>query len=256
MDGLPSYFSLREEARKSWDYFITDKLIYAKQLIDSEDNPFLFISEVNLYREPWIEGHFVFGGKWKSHYVFIAEGIPGRDWNAVRDGQINMNGMPSQIPVLVDVPQLIEPPEMATLVGIPVMVRLKRLHDGDCEVGDLKGAPSNPDLCVERILFADWEARFPRRLIGSERSQLPCHVIEGGSQTGDEIASDQRNDGVGKIYRRSDNPLIPFNVVCGREMMGIRCPVFADLNIERVKVFLRPTHFTIGLYKTGHNDSC
>src|SRR2546423_14411951 len=80
-------------------------------------------------------------------------GERGSDWNPknfVTDCATECNA-----PMLVNVPQRIETPQIAGLVRISTSVRLKKLHEGECFLGKSVSGASDLQLCVKGILSDD-----------------------------------------------------------------------------------------------------
>ena len=159
--------------------------------------------------------------------------------------------MKADMPMFHDVPQLVESPQMIELVGIPSMVRLKRLHYGDCLIGDPICLPSKLELCFKRVLLDNGETNIPKGFICSQQCQLPSEIIQRGSHAGDRVPEHQSAFGRGPEDCNGNNVLLGLKIVFGRNSLGIRFNEgFAD-RFKTIQVFLRPTHFQIGIKQSS-----
>ncbi len=61
--GLPWYYRLREEARKSWKYCVSDKIVDFNQIRKPDVESRLFVDKPNLHSDIWIELHFTLVGE-------------------------------------------------------------------------------------------------------------------------------------------------------------------------------------------------
>jgi len=132
----------------------TNSYIIDKVFIEKNDAfTRLVDSEVNF--DIWIEAHIFFDGERKAHYCLIAD-LLGMKRDAFHIGVSMEIDLPtvghhpesSNVSMLVNVPELIQAPEMSGFVVVPSMIRLHRLHDGDCCVGNSEGDFGEANLCV------------------------------------------------------------------------------------------------------------
>jgi hypothetical protein len=162
--------------------------------------------------------------------------------------------------MFVGIPQKMESPQMSGFVGVPTMVWLKRLHDGDCFLGDAESGFRNFELCIKGILAKDRKANFSSGLSSFEECQIPSQVIQRRTEIADEVASHQpKREKV--IFVKSlisdDKPAVYRILVSGDSLMlvGIGTELF-DRQIESIKVMLRPYELQIGCQCTlGHSES-
>ena len=68
----PSY-CLLEEARKSWDHTISNKVVYSLDPIEVTTNPLAHVAKDYVDGNVWIECHLSFEAQWHAHYVVILE---------------------------------------------------------------------------------------------------------------------------------------------------------------------------------------
>ena len=83
--------------------------------------------------------------------------------------------------MLVDIPKVIESPEVRETVGVSTAVWLKIANDGDGIGRDVLGCAANVPLssAVSVIDPADGKARIVEGLAGCEKSQVPREMVEG-----------------------------------------------------------------------------
>jgi len=253
--GLPWYFSLAEEAFKSWDHCCTDNLVYFGQMADCDHGAFSSVSEFNIDgdRWHWIEAHLWFGGKRKSHYVAIVDGFSLGFWNDAGHVDSGNPGNRPNMPVLDDVPQVVQFPKRTNVIGAQVSVRLQRFDYDNCLIGDAVGQLCDSQLCFERILLKYRETDFTGGLIYRKFCQLPSEIIERRSQTRNEVSSNQSGIESGFREREFNDVLASFKIIIGRYAIGIQLTgQKPDMFIERVEMFLRPTHLFVCVHKARH----
>jgi len=167
----------------------------------------------------------------------------------------------NDVPMLICIPQEMQSPEMGGLIGVPTMVWLKRLHDGDCFFGNAESGFRNFDLCVKSILSLDREtdvsSGFQRRNL--EHSQVPSYVIKRGSEITDEVACD-RSDTKEVIFVKSlipDNEMAAYRIVIARDSLVLLGSGAngANRRTESIKVSLRPYHFQVGRQGTFRHNA-
>lgn len=251
-DGsLPKYFHLREEVLKHWDYTFSDVLVYLTEVFGDDDDPFLVVSKLNVYRWPWIEMHLFLDGKRKSHLYVILEplnriGLSKTD----RESPIQCRGMKGDDAMFVNIPQLVKSPEMLKFEALPVVVRLKHSNQCDCIFRESEGGFSYGDLCFKSVISSDREACVPTGL-SVHSGKLVSQVVESRTKAANEISEDQ-----GRIDWRISSPecynmLASCNIVLGRGLLSLHFNKPLDPRLQGVKVYLRPTSFELGAMDTG-----
>ena len=247
--GLPWYFSLREEARKGWEHRLIDKFIHVDEVFISKYNAFTRIVDFKLNFDIWIEMHLFFEGERKAHYCLIAD-LLSTEWNAFHlfdSAEIELPSIgnfpePSEVPVLVDIPELIQSPEMGRFVVVPSVVRLHRLHQGECRFGDAESNLCQSNLCINRVLLKNRERQLARWLRSSQESQLPCEVIQRCPETRHEISGGQdklEESGRGSVLNLDDVlPLL--DIVISSNSIITRISESSHLLSQIIEVFLRP----------------
>ena len=261
LSHLPWYFSLREEARKSWEYFRSDKLVHFHEIAERQFNPITLSSvtkeDIDFIGSVWVELHGVFERNGNSHYCAIIEFLTDdftRTDTVQFEQPFSRDAMRSDVPMLVDVPECVQSVKMSRLISIPAVVRLKRLHDGDCGIGDAVGGTRNPELCVKGILLANREANVSGRSVTAQESQLPCEMVKAGTQTVNKIARDKcclKNSRVMGDLTPNDMPSI-FQIILRRNAAFVRLSDDLDFGCQSIKMILRPLQLQVGVKQTSH----
>jgi len=144
--------------------------------------------------------------------------------------------------MLLNVPQRIQLPQMSGAVAIPSMIRLKRFHNRNCFGGHSGSGFSDIASGVRIVPFADRETNLRSWHRTTEKSQLPCEMIQTGAEVDDEISSDQsalQHPNVMKALNPNDIPTI-FRVVFGGNLWGVQLLNYECFACEFIEVFLRP----------------
>jgi hypothetical protein len=247
-------FSLREEARKSSQHITTDKLVYREHVIGCESYPLFVATKLQFYRRIWIEVHVRLRGQWNCDCVAIID-LPDLGLSSERELQefASYRTEYRDSSMLVDIPKVIESPEVRETVGVSTAVWLKIANDGDGIGRDVLGCAANVPLssAVSVIDPADGKARIVEGLAGCEKSQVPREMVEGGPQARDEIA-DEQPDIVGKFGGDIDLNYVfsVFRIILRRDSIGITLLECGNLRAESVKMYLRPSKFQIWI---GHS---
>jgi hypothetical protein len=241
-------YRLREEARESWDYAVSDKFVYS---FDSGEVGLDFPKEIaKLYLEghAWVECHLTFHAERDIHYQVLAEKEFG-----LRDGHRSCNHASHPVNgnshVLVDIAKFVQPPQKKALNirTVRSVVRLKRFDDGHCLCGY---TPSLPLESLDIALLKNRElSAFGIGGGGSSRGfcQTPNKLVEGGSEIVKNVSS---NEGEPvrdcRMYHPDDMPLI-FNVILTSESIGFRFAENLEFLPETFQMFLRPSGLEIGV---------
>src|SRR6266404_171273 len=111
---LPSYFALRDEALKKWNYFIANKLVYIHKSVKVDEDSFIFIPEDNLRVNQWLEVRTAgFGRERKSNFcATIQHLLVGKHDTEAGELNVRKLRMKRNMSMLVDVPQLIQSPQV------------------------------------------------------------------------------------------------------------------------------------------------
>lgn len=249
--GLPWYFSLREEARKSWEHRISDKIVHLDKVFVSEYEAFTRLVDFKLNFDIWVEVHLFLNGERKAHYCLIVDllSIERDRVHTVDPAEIKFPAVRNlseacDMSVLVNIPELVQSPEMSGFEIVPCVVWLHRLHDGDCRFGDTESDLSQSDLCIYRVFIENREREFASWLRGCQQSQLPCEMIQRGSKGRNKISRrqyDSEKVGIESMLNLDD--VLPFlDIIIGSNSVTASFRQSSNLFPERIEVFLRPLH--------------
>jgi len=253
--GLQDFFALREIARESWDYFFTNKLIRSNKPAQRYDGLGIIVPEQDINNRGWFEIQIWLGGCRKSHYAAIVENL--LHWPKLLRQYRNIDpehaGMESEVPMLIDIPQSIENPKQVHLISTPCIVRLKKLHDGDCAFGQATSCASNPRFGSVCVLPANREFRTPMLHLSDAR-QSKDEMVQGRAEAAQEVTEDCANrPNRGNFKFNSDNVLSGIEIVSSGNFIRLGCDENVDFALERIQVLLRPTQLQIGIGQTLHN---
>jgi hypothetical protein len=191
-------WGLREEARKSWDYVISDKIIYLSQAPDFNLECPRF-TEKYFSRDLWFEVHFTCPciTERESHFQMIWE-MANISTECAPVGSAEISGNivvgAGRAPMFVERPEFIQLPEGVIPKRISSEIRLKRVENA-CHCGWKQTAPSIVGPWITETGEAD-KPLFVRceNAIGVEMGEPPCELIESGPQAANEISKKHRND--------------------------------------------------------------
>ena len=258
-NSLPWYFQLREEAVKTWDYFLTDKLVYVSEVIDVESNPLIIVSKTDIYPDPWIELHFILESQRDSHFCAIIECLRLNEWSRSRGNGEHIagyGGMKCDVPMLVHVPQFVEFPQMSAFRSVPTLVRLKRFHDGDCIVTDAEGCADDLQLCVKAVLAKDRKPMFMRNFPLCSTDEYTDEMVQRGPEISNEVSGNQADSERSFIIQTLNSHDEIFRILVMRDFMGLLWsePEFADSRFKSLKVYLRPFHLEDYIGRPSHSN--
>lgn len=239
-------YRLFEEARKSWDYVVSDELVYVGYLDNVQlDN--MHVAKQYAQGAGRVEIHLTLHGKRNAHFCAIVRRCHFRDVHyGGRKLKHNIAAGRRDASVLVKVAHLVKAPEKMLLNRIRSIVWLKRFDDLDCICGH------TPSVALESIP-AVGVVRVVNRELGmlGRRPRLPCQLkdklIQRGPKTIKQIASNERKP-VGDIgkFDLEHVPLALRIVLLGKQMRVAMNEDFVGLP-KSVKVFFRPGGLQIGI---------
>jgi hypothetical protein len=236
-----------EEARKSWDYFICDKVVYSLDPFEIALNALMGIAKDYLEGNVWIEFYMTFQLGLKAqrndHYSGIIEAGHSKDIR--RKTKIDhgaVNGNPS---MFVDVAHLVENQKKMTLDGfaIPSAVRLKRFDDCRCRCGYAQGL----SFQSRKITFLK-DGELSILGVGTGQfGEAPHKLVKGGPQVVKDISNYKRNP-VGSV-RNPDTYETSFisKIIFDDKLAGCRFPEHLEFLPQSLKVLFGPGGFQIGV---------
>jgi hypothetical protein len=257
-------WGLREEARESWDYFVSNKIVYFPESCGGDlELPHTF-AEKYLHGNGWLEMHFT-GEKQHQgevHFNVIVEvsDVGSPHFNGRGKANVKLGAVRGNSSMFVHVPEFIQLPEGVVPKGIFSQVRLK-VVENICHCGWEKTAP----LLVSGVpLLEDEKANsflLSRRenSLGIRMSQPPSQLLKRGTEAAYEV-SQQEGDGfrdesrtyVEYVERFFKICILPDGAVLGRgEPLG-------DFFFQCAKVLFRPVGLHLNFLqdialRDGHN---
>src|ERR1700687_1096814 len=153
--------ALPEEARKSWDYAISDKIVYGSECLypnlETTARAVDWLPKYDLGHY-WIELQIVFLGQRNGYFCCIVEIAPG-PFGDSGDTELQIGGVYRENHVLVGNAEFIENPEGMILESRASVIRLKRFDHGcgcgknvlHCVTeppGRIRGIPANRERSV------------------------------------------------------------------------------------------------------------
>lgn len=155
-----------------------------------------------------------------------------------------------KMPMFVDIPKLVQSPKVMSLIQVPTFVRLKRLHDGDCFVGDTECGFGDLDLCVFRILFCDGEMDSSPRFVAPIKK-----VVKACSKTVNEITGSGSDlegllHGIGEL--RPNHIELIFQIFLSDDLQSVNILKTSDLTPKKLKMIFRPSKIEFRVAQAWH----
>ena len=250
------YWELREEAIKSWEHFETDEIVYLRDAFGDFGDSRLIPTEIYSEGSGWIELEFFLHGDREAYYMAIISCL--KDDSSTRNILFRDSGEPSiqeatvcgNSPMLIEVTQLVKPPQRVTFKGIPSVIRLKRFNLAERFVGN------SGDLSFKTLEAIPCE-HFNSGPLDSIRNsvqsrQTPYGLIESRSHVVNSIGSDQANFARNwREFKPKDVAAILYILLSpsgigfrGRGERGGSAKV-NEFGLECFKMSLRPTNLQI-----------
>lgn len=245
---------LREEALKSWDCIVSNKLVYGTESIKSNfeiTHALGFVDWFSKYNsgDLYLEINLAFLGNRNCYARCMAIGI-GRSKRSTnsKDSQSKINGTDRDDLMLINIAKLVDLPEGVVLKCWPSRIWLKRLDN----LEGFRGYASN--LFLEtligraRTFGLNGERSQSTRLVCGQQGELPCKMVEAGADVIGEL-SDQGADGIRSAFVLSAENVSGFlNIVVSPFGVGLAINTPSNFHFELAEVFIRPTklHLCIG----------
>lgn len=237
-------FRLLEEARKSWDYIVSDELVHSIQPVNVNFYGLNGIAKEYVVNTMWVEAHLTFKMQGHAHYACIVQfqqmQVLSRKVRKIGDGCVATRRKSS---MFIDDGKSMELPEKMVFRGIPSVVRLKRFNNSPCPCGYPASAITNGFP----IRFIEDRKLRVKRVHPFEFSERPDKLVERGTQAIEKISNDKWKT-VGRLpkLQPDDIPLI-FNISLGAKTMRLRLCENPQLLPQRIQVFLRPGGLKVGV---------
>jgi hypothetical protein len=235
---------LREEARKSRDYFTPNRLVYCSTVFNVDHDFFLLVSKEDFRFRHWLELNIRLVGEIENELRMVIE-LFNPERFCARDIKVELGncGMKRDVSMLVDVPERIQNPKVFSFVGIPALVWLKR-PDGDNSLfGNPEGGFGEGNLVVNGVLPDDRKRNSFGGSGGWRESscgKLPCQVIERRSEAADKISSNQGNANVWFGRTKFHHVFSAFCIVLTGHSLGMRISPEFYRFVQGVEMYLRP----------------
>jgi len=239
-------WGLREEARKSWDHVVSDKVIYLGETRDLNLELPSF-AEQYLNGDLWFELHLTCICQRESHVSMIWEIVSGATLPVPRtDTKIDTNVVAGagRTSMLVERPELVQLPERVILESIPSEIRLKRVQLG-CHCGWKQHSPVSPGIGF----VENGEANLPllglvERPFRIQMGQSPRELVQTGAQATNEVSEQHRDYFRCGCEINFEDVERLFKVFVFTDGVGFDCPL-GDFPFQEMEMFIRPTglHF-------------
>ncbi len=198
-------WGLREETRESWDYVVSDEVVYGAKAIEVDLEIAHSVSSVNWLAkydsgDIYLELKIFFFRQRDTYYHRVLENVvisPSLRDPECSDRKLDVtqcNGA-----MLVDVAELIQLPKGMVLERRSTVVRLKRFDNSEGilrNVSDPFVVPLVPNAGELRF---NREGRIPPRSVGAQEGELPCEIVKAGTKRIGEF-SNEHSDGVGSVF--------------------------------------------------------
>ena len=240
-----TFFRLREEALKKWEYVITDVVMKYSDTNEWNTITHDFISNqesITKVRNRWWEV-LIRDVNDKVYCALIeptlAYSTLERDMGEARTDSDN--------PVLVKIRHLVNKPQRVGLgfFHIPCVVRLKRIDDLSGVIGDMLQEAFNMPSGFPVVVDTDGECRSIKGGRCREQSQLPNQVVKGRAQVMENVASNYaKREWDGNVLNPEDICHIIRIELFGDNTERFSVIPFTDNFIERLYVFRRPIELT------------
>ena len=254
-EGYEASYYLLEEARKSWDYAISDKVVYVRDPIEVARDSLADVAKDYIKGKLWIECHLSFELQRDAHHLLVVIEFDKsrkvvRHPRKAESHHVTMNRNPS---VLVDITQPVKPPEQMRR-WLRSVVRLKRIDELCRACGYTRRIGRKVLSSFGAPFFENGKLRSSG-VRSRKLSKPPNELIERGTKTVEQISQNQGNI-AGRVGYLDPN-LIPatLNIVLMKNGAGFGFAEQIDLVPQSVKVYLRPGCLQVGINQTGGNRS-
>lgn len=185
-------WGLREEARESWEHFVCDKCVYFAK--PSNVN----VEGSHVFAEKYVRNDLWFHIRWTKletgqagdhHNEAIVEAVPfNKSSNAVRKLDSPIAAVDGDSPVFVEVPKLVELPEMMSVYGIRSVIRLKGIKSTvDAGIEQSEFLPISLIGPTNRECDPRGDFLIRRDGTGKQMYQVPSQLIKRSAETVNEI---------------------------------------------------------------------
>jgi hypothetical protein len=243
-------WGLREEARKSWDYVISDEIVYFAEPVQGNREVAHVVSKKYFEGDLWFEIHITFpsDGQGETHLEVVLELMHVFGPTSQGKVQTDRTRVNRDRAVLVHGPEFVQLPKEVVPVGIPSVIRLKKV-DNLCHCGWKKSEPVSV-VSIVNSGTREGDVSFislGKDTLGIEMRQGPCQLIQGRSQATYEVSEQHWNQIGPTINLDPANVKEIFKIVIIDDGIGFRGNPLLDFAPQRLEVFVRPAglHFYV-----------
>jgi len=186
------WFYLYEEALESWDYVVSDKLVYRSDPLKITGDSLSRIPEKYIKGNVWIECHLTFEIDGHADHVLLFISHDGAKERFGRMGKIKPEHITTNgnSPMFVDVTKFVETPKQMRR-WINSVVRLKRFDSFCCSCG-CSGSVVSECPARSGIAFVKNRELGSFGIRDFEFRELPNGLVKRGSKTVKQVTQDQR----------------------------------------------------------------
>jgi hypothetical protein len=244
----------REEARKSWDYVPCHECVYLAEPDDA------YLEGSHVLAEKYVRNDLWFHIRWTGTKA-------GEAWDRCIDALIEcvmfdpacrslrhkvnspIGAIDWDRPMFVEVPQLVELPEMMRVYGIHSVARLKGVKSGMNA-----GVKQSTFLPVSLIGAANREGNFASGFVGRNRArkqidQVPSKLVERCTETVDEIPNCKCDFFRRSIWSDYEKVIRSVRIVLFDHHVGVALNPVPELGLGRLEVKVSPSGFHVNVFK-------
>lgn len=241
-------WALREEARKSWDYIVSDKVVYFFEPLEANFERAPIFSKRYLHGDVWLEVHWTQPSpeQGELHFESILEVTQEILPSPHRKANIQGTGGNGDGSMLIQGPEFMQLPKGVIPVGIPSVVRLKRVNVS-CHCGWEQTEP----IPVIRIIQSSHRKGDIALLSVREDAlrvkmgQSPRQLVERRAETADEVPEEHSERFWGGLHPDSPDFEYPFEICFTGNGVGWKINPLVELDCKGFEMRLRPAGFHI-----------
>jgi hypothetical protein len=244
--------SQSEEILKSWHYAVSDEVVYLNETSEILGNTGSIAAELYRNGSAFIDLKIAFEGQRNGYCHAIIRAGSGR-FARRRSRKFDCISAPlhRNTPMLVEVTNLVQPPQRVSLIGCTSMVWLKFIDNFDGINRNPTQLPSESFSGLRAGVVSNWELDVPWNLVDSH--QRPNQVVERCPHVIKSIASNQ-TDAVGN---EGECPSELIKIIRGIFIMGDsigfrRIAKLPHLSLKSIEMILRPTQLGFSVFYGSH----
>jgi hypothetical protein len=234
-------YKLLKEARESWDYLFTDKLVYAIEPGEVQSP-----KGQSIELKAYINTDFYFETILHMKYnyaVAIVEGLATKDSRKIRGSYLRAEETWNDSLMLIDAVQFMEPPQMLNFRPIRSVVRLKLFDNTKSIREDIPSSCLSVPVavCSERVENRELRSTIRFIRLDVDDGELPGQMVECCPEVESKIANEntptQRR--LLSNFKTEDLSRL-FRVFFWDKSIWFQLMEVPDFLIQEVEVFLRP----------------